>query len=205
MNLRHSEMLVVNHFKEHLETAARSLEGLREQIVVTSGLLIEALSSGKKVIAFGNGGSATQASHLVGELVGRFCDTRRPLPAIALAADSGVVTCIGNDFGYATLFERQIEAHAQAGDVAIGFTTSGRSKNVRRGLCMAAQKGAVTVALTGVGGLDGGDAQQVLRVPSTSTACIQEIHLTILHLWCFSIDAALGNAFQEELSDPKRC
>jgi D-sedoheptulose 7-phosphate isomerase len=153
------------------------------------------LSLGRKLIAFGNGGSASQASHLVGELVGRFSKApRRPLPAIALAADSGVVTCIGNDFGYDSLFWRQMEALAQPGDVAIGFTTSGESENVLRGLSMAGNKGALTVALTGEAGLAQDVAKHILKVPSISTACIQEVHLMILHMWCMAIDAAfIGN------------
>lgn len=197
MNPGQRDSLVINHFKEHSELVTKSLEALRDQIVITSDLLIEMLSSGGKVIAFGNGGSATQASHLVGELIGQFNKARRPLPAIALSADSGVVTCIGNDFGYAALFERQIEAVAQSGDVVIGFTTSGKSENVRRGLCKAVQKGAVTIALTGVAGLCGGDAQHILRIPSASTARIQEIHLMILHLWCVGIDEAFSDLGQE--------
>jgi D-sedoheptulose 7-phosphate isomerase len=112
------------------------------------------------------------------------------LPAIALAADSGVVTCIGNDFGYDSLFWRQMEALAQPGDIAIGFTTSGSSENVLTGLAMAGKKDAVTIALTGEAGLAQDVAKHVLKVPSTSTACIQEMHLIVLHMWCFLIDAA---------------
>jgi D-sedoheptulose 7-phosphate isomerase len=190
------EEIVVHHFKEHAQVAATSLTDLRKQIVLTGNLLTKSLFAGGKVIAFGNGGSATQASHLVGELLGRFGDTRRPLPAIALNADSGVVTCIGNDFGYEMLFERQIEAFVQPGDVAIGFSTSGKSVNVRRGLSNAAHKGAITIALTGAAGLDGDDAQHILKVPSTSTAHIQELHLIVLHLWCFCIDNAVAGLGQ---------
>ena len=96
--------------------------------------IISAIGRGGKVLAFGNGGSATQANHLVEELIGRFRETRRSLPAVSLVADSGVITCIANDFGYGALFERQVEGLAVMGDVVIGITTSGKSENVVRGL-----------------------------------------------------------------------
>jgi D-sedoheptulose 7-phosphate isomerase len=195
MTSQNDDHLIDDHFQEHLQVAMKSFEVLRPEILATASLITHSLSLGRKLIAFGNGGSATQASHLVGELVGRFSKaTRRPLPAIALTADSGVVTCIGNDFGYDSLFWRQIEALAQPGDIAIGLTTSGQSENVLRGLAMAANKDAVTIALTGEAGLATDVAKHVLKVPSTSTACIQEVHLTILHMWCLAIDAAfIGN------------
>ena len=131
MTSNSEEDLLVNHFNQHLDAVVHSFEALHSQIVTTiAGIIINALAFDKKLIAFGNGGSATQASHLAGELVGRFSKApRRPLPAIALGADSGVVTCIGNNFGYESLFERQIAALVQSGDIAIGFTTSGKSNN----------------------------------------------------------------------------
>ena len=135
------------HFRQHTETVARSLESLGEPIMKSATVLVEALRSGKKAIAFGNGGSAAQASHFAGELIGRFRLNRRPIPAVALGADSGVVTCIANDFGYAALYERQVQALANPGDVAIGFTTSGRSENVLRGLTAAHEKGATTIMM----------------------------------------------------------
>ena len=132
--------------------------------------------------------STTETRRIVGELLGRFEQTRRPFPAIALASDPAVVTCIGNDFGFDALFERQIEALANSGDVVFGFTTSGRSENVKRGLAAAKKRAAVTVALTGGSGLDEGMADYELRVPSLSTACIQEVHLILLHIWCMKLD-----------------
>ena len=190
-SMRKEEELIARHFSEHMDMAARSFELLQPQILDTAALITHALAFSRKLIVFGNGGSATQASHLVGELVGRFSKApRRPLPAIALGADSGVVTCIGNDFGYDSLFWRQVEAFAQPGDIAIGFTTSGQSENVLRGLSMATKKDAVTIALTGEAGLAQDVAKHVLKVPSASTAYIQEVHLMILHMWCLAIDAS---------------
>jgi D-sedoheptulose 7-phosphate isomerase len=165
---------------------------LHDEIVATAGLFVTALGSGHKVVAFGNGGSATQASHFAGELLGRYNKNRRPLPAIALTCDPGVVTCISNDFGYASLFERQIAALVEAGDVAVGFTTSGTSENVLRGLAMARARKAHTITLTGATGLGRDGSEFVVAVPSTSTAHIQEVHLVLIHIWCEFIDQKLS-------------
>ena len=185
--------LVAEHFASHRKVVEQSADELQAEAERVARALIKALREGHKVIAFGNGGSATQASHLVGELLGRFALTRQPFPAISLASDAGTVTCISNDFSYETLFERQVQALAQPGDVAFGFTTSGRSENVRRGLIAAKERGAVTVAVTGGAGLVGGEADHVLAVPSEVTAHIQEVHLMLLHIWCIYVDEELGN------------
>jgi D-sedoheptulose 7-phosphate isomerase len=183
---------ITEHFASHQRVVEQCLARLSGEAEEVARVLAGALRAGRKVIAFGNGGSATQASHLVGELLGRFDVTRRPFPAVALSSDPGTVTCIANDFGYDALFERQAQALAEAGDVAIGFTTSGRSENVRRGLEAARARGAVTVALTGGAGLVGGTADHVLAVPSDATAHVQEAHLMLLHVWCIHIDEELG-------------
>lgn len=160
--------------------------------VARSGMaLLKAVREGRLILSFGNGGSATQASHLAGELIGRYRETRRPYAAVALGGDVGSVTCISNDFGYGALYERQIEGLARAGDVAIGFTTSGTSENVVRGLAAARRRGAVTIALTGEKGISGGECDHVVAVPSTVTAHIQEVHLMVLHAWCAFIDSAI--------------
>jgi D-sedoheptulose 7-phosphate isomerase len=148
------------------------------------------LLDGHKVIVFGNGGSAAQAQHLAGELVGKYGPVRKSLPSIALTADSGVVTCIANDFGYDQLFARQMEAFAQPGDIAIGMTTSGKSPNVLQAFDIARERGAITIALTGDRGLVGSRADYVVAVPSKSTARIQEGHAFIVHYWCDVVDEA---------------
>ncbi len=175
--------VITEHFENHRQAIERSLPALKDVVHRTGEIIIEALKAGRKVLVFGNGGSASQASHLAGELIGRYSRTRKPYPAIALVGDPGVLTCIANDFGYEALFERQAEALAQRGDIAIGFSTSGKSPNVLAGLNAARRQGAVTIALTGAAGL-AGDADHVLAVPSATTAHIQEVHLMILHLWC---------------------
>ena len=187
-----SQSALAEYFRAHQKVAADTLLALAAQIATSADAMAGALVAGHKVIAFGNGGSAAQASHLAGELLGRFKDNRRPLPAIALGSDPGAVTCISNDFGYDTVFERQIEALTQSGDIAVGFSTSGKSANVLRGLAAAKKAGATAIALTGAAGLAGdGAADHVLAVPSEVTAHIQEMHLMVLHLWCITIDEAV--------------
>lgn len=186
---RTSQSSLQHYFEAHQKVVSDSLAALAPAIAASADAMAAALVAGNKVIAFGNGGSATQASHLVGELLGRFKLNRRPLPAVALACDPAAVTCIANDFGYETLFERQVEAFTQPGDIAIGLTTSGKSENVLRGLAAGGKGGAVTIALTGAAGLaEGAGADYVLAVPSKITAHIQELHLMILHLWCVTVD-----------------
>ncbi len=169
-----------------------SAAALADVASLAGDAIVAALRGGGQVLCFGNGGSATQASHMAGELIGRFKDTRRPYPALALGGDVGSVTCIANDFGYGALYERQIEALGRAGDIAIGLTTSGTSENVVRGLAMARRKGVVTIALTGEKGLTGADVDFVCAVPSNVTAHIQEVHLMLLHAWCVHVDAMLS-------------
>ncbi len=188
-----SAEIIAAHFAAHRRVVEDSLRELQPIIAQTADVLIEALRGGGKLITFGNGGSATQASHLATELIGRFARTRQPFPAIALSSDAGAMTCISNDFGFEALFERQITALALTGDVVLGFTTSGRSENVLRGLAAARKKGALTIALTGSAGLNAGATDHLLAVPSDTTAHIQEVHLMILHVWCVCIDEALGN------------
>ncbi|HEX9606183.1 MAG TPA: SIS domain-containing protein [Gemmatimonadaceae bacterium] len=179
------------HFSEHQKVIDACIASLQPASDSAAEAIISCLARGGKILAFGNGGSATQASHLVEELIGRFKETRRPLPAISLVGDAGVVTCIANDFGYGAVFERQVEGLAVMGDVVVGITTSGRSENVLRGLKAAEDKGAVTIALCGKHGLKGGDADHVVAVPSEEGAYIQEVHLMLIHAWCIAIEATI--------------
>jgi D-sedoheptulose 7-phosphate isomerase len=169
-----------------------TLAHLSGKIVDTGQVLLQTLEAGRKILAFGNGGSAASAQHLAGELAGRYKAERRPLPGLALTADSSLVTCIGNDYGFEEVFARQVRALANPGDVVIGFTTSGRSRNVLAGLVAAREARAVTIALTGEAGLSGAEADYVLDVPSAVTARIQEEHDAILHAWCEMIDRAFA-------------
>ena len=182
--------MIAEHFKAHEAVVQASARELARESEAAGKALVAALRAGHKVLTFGNGGSATQASHFAGELIGRFLKTRRPLPALALVSDPGSITCIANDFGYEAVFERQVAALALTGDVAVGLSTSGKSTNVCRALAAARARGAVTVALTGSAGLVGATADHVLRVPSNVTAHIQEVHLMLIHAWCVAIDEA---------------
>lgn len=188
----HPEIDLAGYFRAHESVVGESIDVLSADAKAAGRTIIQALKSGGKIIAFGNGGSATQASHLAGELVGRFRAHRRPLPAISLSSDGATMTCIANDFGYSAVFDRQMAALAQPGDVAIGLTTSGKSENVLSALIVARAKTAATIALTGSAGLVGGAADHVIAVPSDITAHIQEVHLMLLHLWCIAIDEEFG-------------
>ena len=172
---------------DHLEVV-QHLEGQVDVIVQIAGVIWSALSTGHKVLVFGNGGSAADAQHMAAELVGRYEKDRAGLPAIALTGNVSNLTAIGNDFGYAEVFGRQIEALAQAGDVAVGITTSGQSENVLRALKASRSAGLVTVALTGRAGLAIGDVDIQLRVASNRTARIQEAHITAIHCICELIE-----------------
>jgi D-sedoheptulose 7-phosphate isomerase len=183
--------------EEHLAVAAQ-MDGLLPLLADVSARLIAVFERGGRLYTFGNGGSAADAQHLAAELVGRYRRERRPLPAIALSVDPSVVTCIANDYSWEDVFARQIEALAGPGDMVIGFTTSGSSANVVRGLAVARERGATTVLF---GGGSGGGARDhadvALVVPSTTTARIQEMHLLLLHLLSDEVDAwAAGEARQ---------
>ena len=181
---------VTEHFRENLRVVEASLSAIAPSVGEASEAIVRSLRSGGKLICFGNGGSASQASHMVGELIGRFKSNRKPLPAVSLASDPAAVTCIANDFGYDSLFERQAMALARKGDVALGISTSGKSENVLRALAAAKNNGAITIALCGEKGLSRGGADYVISVPSAKTAHIQEVHLMILHTMCIAIEDA---------------
>lgn len=162
-------------------------------LLVKVGLRIaECLRGGGRVLAFGNGGSAADAQHLAGELVGRFQRDRAALSAIALTTDPSVVTAIGNDMGYEAVFRRQVEAHGRPGDVAVGITTSGRSPNVVQALQLARERGLVTVGLTGNGGGRlAGLVEYLIDVPPAETARIQEVHAMVVHVLCQVVEEAM--------------
>lgn len=175
----------------HQRFAARGLPAVAAAAAAISG----AVTTGRKVLAFGNGGSAADAQHFVAELVGRFEGERRPLAAVALTTDPSVVTAIANDYGYEHVFTRQIEALGREGDVAFGISTSGRSPNVEAALAAAKARGLVTIALTGRdGGRMGADADIHVNVAEASTARIQEVHQTAIHAMCSLIDQNIKSA-----------
>lgn len=163
-----------------------------ELLADAAGRIVEALNRGGQVLSFGNGGSATDAQHFAAELVGRFLSERRPQPAVALTADSAILTALANDYGYDAVFVRQVNAYGRAGDVAVGITTSGTSANVTQALVRARELGMTAIALTGKDGGETGRVADVhLNVPSGSTPRVQEVQRTILHVLCELIDKGL--------------
>jgi D-sedoheptulose 7-phosphate isomerase len=147
------------------------------------------------VLAFGNGGSAADAQHFAAELVGRFQRERAAWPALALTTDTSILTAVGNDLGYESVFRRQVEAHGRRGDVAVGISTSGRSPNVLAALRLARERGLVTVALTGQGGGEAADlADHLIDVPHRDTARVQEVHAMVVHVLCQIVEEDLAGA-----------
>jgi len=184
--------LVINSFRESADVKLAFVETYAQQIVEVGQIIAQALKDGNKLLLFGNGGSAADAQHIAGEIVGRFKKERKALPAIALTTDTSILTAVGNDYGFESVFERQIEALCMPGDVVIGITTSGDSPNVVRGIAKAHDLGATTIAFTGKGG---GKVVQIAHysfvVPSYETPRIQECHITLGHVLCEIIDALL--------------
>jgi D-sedoheptulose 7-phosphate isomerase len=173
---------------EHLEVA-RGIEALLPQVDAVAQRLVELYRAGGRLYTFGNGGSSADAQHFAEELVGRFQRERRPLPAQSLSVDAAALTCIANDYSYEDVFARQVEAFARPGDVVIGFSTSGRSPNVVRGLAAAQAAGATTVLFAGGEGAPARDhADHALVVASTSTARVQEMHVLLLHMLLDRVD-----------------
>ena len=158
---------------------------LLDKILGVSNEIAQALGNGKKILICGNGGSAADAQHIAAELVGKFMKERRALPAIALNTNTSVITAIGNDYSYDDIFARQVEAFGTSGDILIGISTSGNSKNVLKAFEIAKKISIMTVALTGQ---SGGKMKEMvdicINVPSSLTPRIQEAHITIGHIMC---------------------
>jgi len=156
--------------------------------------LVDVLQSGHKIMVCGNGGSAADAQHMAAELMGRFALERRAFPVIALTTNSSMLTAWANDYSYTTVFARQVEALAQAGDALIGISTSGNSQNILRAIEAAKSRMVHTIGLTGGGGRLADVADLCLCVPSHSTPRIQEAHITVIHILCALIEEKLGQS-----------
>jgi D-sedoheptulose 7-phosphate isomerase len=186
---REPAAVLAQHLGAHI-AAGIEAERLMPEVEAVAARLVEAFKAGGRLYAFGNGGSAADAQHLAGELIGHYRRDRRPLPAIALSTDPSVVSCIANDYTFDDVFARQVEALARPGDVVAGFTTSGRSANVVAGLAAGRAAGATTVLFTGRdGGPAARHADMVLAAPADATARIQELHVLFLHLVSEVVDA----------------
>ncbi len=170
----------------------RVAETLSGEILEAAQTIRDRLASGGKLLLMGNGGSAADSQHIAAELIGRFKKERAAIPAIALTVDSSSLTALGNDYGFETIFSRQIEALATAKDAVMGISTSGNSQNVIRALNLARNMGAATIGLMGHGGGNMKDCVDIcIVVPSDDTARIQEVHITIGHIICEIIEQDL--------------
>lgn len=171
--------------REFFETEADS-------VLEAGRMLVSGLSSGKKILVFGNGGSAADSQHFAAELVNRFRADRPPLAAIALTTDTSILTSIANDSDYESVFSRQVEALGAEGDVAVAISTSGESPNVLKAVEVARRRGLSTLGLAGRdGGKLAGMVDRCLTVPHRETARIQEVHALLIHLFCEMIDSSL--------------
>ncbi len=180
---------IVSLFEESAQVKSHFARANADKILETAGKIIGALERGGKILLFGNGGSACDASHIAAEFVNRYAKERRALAAISLATDMANVTSISNDYDYSLIFARQIEALGRPGDVAVAISTSGNSANVLKGVERAKALGLLTIGFTGGNG--GGLASAVdipFIVPSNVTARIQETHITLGHVLCELID-----------------
>lgn len=184
--------LINQRTTESIAVKRALLESQSHAIANVGEALVEAMRNGKTLFLFGNGGSAGDSQHIAAELVGRFTKERRALPAVALTTNSSALTALGNDYEYAIVFSRQLEAFGKAGDIAIGISTSGNSPNVLHGLETAKNLGMVTVGLTGeTGGKIKEMADHCICVPSRDTARIQESHIMIGHILCEIVECEL--------------
>lgn len=184
--------VIRDYLQNHLQAIDTVATALDSQLCTCAELLIKAVSAGNKILILGNGGSAADAQHFAAELVGRFRRERKAVPAIALTTDTSALTAIGNDYGFDSVFSRQVEALAQAGDVVIGLSTSGNSPNVLKAMQTARGAGCTTIGLLGNdGGKIAATVDQTLVVPVVETSHVQECHIVIIHLLCELVERSI--------------
>ncbi len=183
---------IIRQLQAHRDVIELMEEKLSLLVADAVNVMADALSQGHKLLIMGNGGSAADSQHFAAEILGRFKMERPGLPAIALTTDSSILTAIGNDYGFDVVFRRQIEGLAAEGDVVIGISTSGSSKNVYDALLLAREKKCRTMGLLG---RDGGTIKEIvdiaLTVPSSDTPRIQEGHITLIHIMCDLLEKKL--------------
>ena len=162
-----------------------------EKVSIVADVMVKAYRAGHKTLWAGNGGSAADAQHMAGELVNKFTFDRPGLPALSLSTDTSIITAVGNDYGFDRLFARQVEAQGCPGDVFIGISTSGRSRNVVEALKACREKGITSVAIVGADPCPLDEADHVIHVPSTVTPRIQECQTLIGHILCYLVEQSL--------------
>jgi D-sedoheptulose 7-phosphate isomerase len=181
--------MIKSELTSHHETLLKVIAQLQPDIEHACRLCVETLKQGKKILFFGNGGSAADAQHLAAELSGRYKKERKGLPGIALTADTSAITAISNDYEYDYIFERQVEAIANKGDLLFGISSTGSSGNVIRAFALGRQMGCKTLGFSGKGGGKmNGNCDINIVVPSEITARVQEMHIVIGHIICQAID-----------------
>ena len=186
--------------EEHIQAIQSLLNSRLNEIELTGRVICRTLAAGNKILLCGNGGSAADAQHIAAELVGRYEQQRKSFPAIALTTDTSALTALSNDFGYEEVFARQVMGLAQAGDLLIAISTSGKSPNVVKAVETAKSLGCQTLALTGCSGEPlASICDLAIVVASERTSRVQEAHITIGHLWCEMVDRAVDTGFSEVL------
>ena len=183
--------LILEILDESLRIKEQCIKKNLDNILGSINILASCIKSGNKILIFGNGGSAADAQHIAAEFVNRFKIERPPLAAMALTTDTSIITSIGNDYHFDDIFSKQIRALGKKGDVAIGISTSGNSKNVIQAINAAKKTGMYTMAMTGFGGELARCSDMVFTVASETTARIQEVHITIAHILCELVDRRL--------------
>ena len=191
----HTE-LILQHIQESIDTKTRLMEDGRlvAEIDKVAQLIVEAYRNGHKTLWAGNGGSAADAQHMAGELVNKFTFDRPGLPALSLSTDTSIITAVGNDYGFDRLFARQVEAQGCPGDVFIGISTSGKSRNLVEALGACRAKGIATVAIVGEGPCPMDEYDYVIHVPSRVTPRIQECQTLVGHILCYLVENQLFEA-----------
>ncbi len=187
--------IILNILEESINVKDRFIKGNIDLIVKGAERLATCVVSGKKILIFGNGGSAADAQHIAAEFINRFQIERPPLAAIALTTDTSIITSIGNDYGFDEIFSKQIKALGNKDDIAWGISTSGNSANVIKGINAAKEIGLFTIGFTGQGGKLAQCADMVFPVESDKTARIQEVHITLGHIFCDLVERII---FPEE-------
>lgn len=183
--------IIKRRFSEHVSVVQAAMEHLSEDIAAAAELIIESYRSGGGVFLFGNGGSAADAQHIAGELMGRFLLDRSPMKAQALSTDTSILTCLANDYSYEIIFVRQLQAVARPGDVAMALSTSGDSPNVVAALKYATENGLRTIAITGKGGGKSAEyAEVLLDIPAKGSPGVQNVGMVVYHILCELVEQA---------------
>ena len=183
----------LSQIHEHELVIEKTKLSVEKNFLNLVNICVKSVKNGKKIIFFGNGGSASDAQHLSTELTVRFCENRKSIPAISLATDTSAISAIGNDYGFKYIFSRQLEAIGQAGDVAIGITTSGKSQNVLEGLQYAKENKMKSIAFTGrnIKKIEK-ITDEIISIPARNTSRIQEAHILIGQMLCNALEFQLG-------------